>query len=264
MEVREGLRSDIGKGLQWLRKSLALTQYQLAALAQLDYRHYQNIETGRVEVKVDTLNRICAAIGVALSTFFCMIDRKPWLIDKPSRSRGGGELYVFRIEHEQAQFKMREEVKSLLNESGHDLSEGHRENLDQFPHPCFETDQMGRCLWKNKAAADLRIAPAGGHLEELFAAHEDFAQFAAQMEQLFKRETLSIYKEKQLRLAVGDKLQHFALVGLRPFLSKGATSLYIACVDISAHVVPLLAENEGALLQNQLQQNSTSKQRLLV
>ena len=73
MEVRDELRSEIGRGLQWLRKSLALTQYQLAALAHLDYRHYQNIETGRVEVKVETLKRICDAFGFSLSAFFSLL-----------------------------------------------------------------------------------------------------------------------------------------------------------------------------------------------
>lgn len=51
----DSLRAEIGKRLQWLRKSLLLTQYQLASFKELDYRHDQNIETGRVEVKVETL-----------------------------------------------------------------------------------------------------------------------------------------------------------------------------------------------------------------
>lgn len=232
MEVREGLRTDIGKGLQWLRKSLAITQYQLAALAQLDYRHYQNIETGRVEVKVETLKRICDSLGVALSGFFAITDRKPWLLEKPSRARGNGELYVFRIEHEYASFRMYTEVRSVLNEWGHDLSDGNRESLTRSPFPCFETDRSGRCLWKNPSAAQLRILPAGSTVSELFPAPLEFNNFLAALAQIFSHEHQALYSEMYVVPASGESLRYVALVGLRSLNAKDSPSIFIACVDL--------------------------------
>ncbi len=238
MEARDGLRTDIGKGLQWLRKSLGLTQYQLAALAQLDYRHYQNIETGRVEVKVETLNRICEAFGIKLCAFFAVTDRKPWLIDKPTRNRGGGELYVFRIAYEHGSFRMFEEVRHILSNWGHDLSQGHRENLERISYPCFETDRSGRCLWKNAAAAQLRIAPAGGSLKELFFNGSDFENFLSALEPMFGQEAHSLYREFNLRVAAGEDVKTAAVLGLKPLSAKETASVFVASVDISPHSVP--------------------------
>lgn len=262
MEVREGLRTDIGKGLQWLRKSLAITQYQLAALAQLDYRHYQNIETGRVEVKVETLKRICDSLGIALSGFFAITDRKPWLLEKPSRNRGNGELYVFRIEHEYARFRMYPEVRSTLNEWGHDLSEGNRESLARSPFPCFETDRSGRCLWKNPSAAQLRILPAGGIVNELFPAPLEFNSFLAALNQIFSQEHRVLYAEMHLVPANGESLRYMALIGLLSLQAKDSQSIIIACVDLpQAKETVSRAEIERPAL---IPVTSVPKQRLMV
>ncbi len=262
MEVREGLRTDIGKGLQWLRKSLAITQYQLAALAQLDYRHYQNIETGRVEVKVETLKRICDSLGMALSGFFAIIDRKPWLLEKPSRTRGSGEFHVFRLEHEYAKFRMYSEVRSLLNEWGYDITEGNRENLARSNFPCFETDRTGRCLWKNASSAHLRIVPAGGIVSELFPALLEFNNFLVALTQVFSREHKSLYGEMHVVPTSGEGLKYMALVGLSPLNNKDPQSIFIACVDISHHKDSLpIGEIERPLL---VPVTSVPKQRLQI
>ena len=235
MEVRDELRSEIGKGLQWLRKSLALTQYQLAALAHLDYRHYQNIETGRVEVKVETLKRICDAFGFGLSAFFSLVDRKPWLQEKTGKLRGSGDVYVFRIEHEHSHFRLFTEVKELLLGWGRDLAEGNRDSLLGSPFPCFEIDRKGKCLWKNHSSHELPQIGLSSHISESFAANSDGGSFLSSVEQFFEKRLKSIYQEVILAKAGSSNLNYYALVGLDSQSPQEAQSLFLACIDISKH-----------------------------
>jgi transcriptional regulator with XRE-family HTH domain len=237
MEVRDELRSEIGKGLQWLRKSLALTQYQLAALAHLDYRHYQNIETGRVEVKVETLKRICDAFGFGLSAFFSLVDRKPWLQEKNGKLRGSGDVYVFRIEHEHSHFRLFIEVKELLLGWGRDLAEGNRDSLQGSPFPCIEIDRRGKCLWKNHSSHHLAQIQVNVAVAEALTENSDAGSFLQSIEQFFEKKIKSIYQEVMFSHQGGANQHHsyYALVGLDSQSPQQSQSVYLACIDISKH-----------------------------
>lgn len=235
MEIREDLRSEIGKGLQWLRKSLALTQYQLAALAQLDYRHYQNIETGRVEVKVETLKRICDAFGFTLGAFFSLLEKKLWLNEKGDKIKGNGEVFVFRIEHEHSSFRMFDEVRQILFSWGRELAECNKESLLSNTFPCIEVDRHGRCLWKNTLAQDFTNLPTGGNLSEFFASRSDFGYFLKSLESFFSSKSRSVYGEGLVSPQLGGPLKFYALVGLSSLMQKELPSLFLACVDVTAY-----------------------------
>ncbi len=145
------LRVELGKSLQWLRKSQSLTQYQLASIAQLDYRHYQNIESGRVEMKLETLNRICNCLRCDLSVFFRIVEAQPWLDSKSKVKNFGNELYLFYLAQEQAKFTLHSEVRDVLLKWGFSLTQCLRHELDTAPFYCFEINPQEHIAWKNES-----------------------------------------------------------------------------------------------------------------
>lgn len=50
--------------LKSLRKIKGITQSELSQKARLDYRHYQDIESGKVNISIDTIKCIAAALSV--------------------------------------------------------------------------------------------------------------------------------------------------------------------------------------------------------
>jgi transcriptional regulator with XRE-family HTH domain len=60
----------IAARIKELRKSSALTQEQLAEKANIDYKFFQKIETGKRNITVNTLIRICDSLNVTLKDFF--------------------------------------------------------------------------------------------------------------------------------------------------------------------------------------------------
>ncbi|RYZ59613.1 MAG: XRE family transcriptional regulator [Proteobacteria bacterium] len=226
----DSLSSEIGKGLQWLRKSLLLTQYQLASFTELDYRHYQNIETGRVEVKVETLKRICSTFGVGLSTFFFLLDRRPWLTDAPTRNKGSGDLYLFRILLEQACFRVIPSVRELLGKWGRDLAEGSRDTLNQSLFPCVETDLSLKVLWKNGAATTAWTAESEDEISIVEAL--DTKVLREEVDHFWTNKASSFYLEMPLNRDNKQSKAAFAVIGLRPMLSKVDSSVFLAFVKL--------------------------------
>ncbi len=222
MEV-DSLSGEIGKGLQWLRKSLLLTQYQLATFAELDYRHYQNIETGRVEVKVETLRRICVTFGIGLSTFFFLLDRRPWLSEAHSK-KGGSDLYLFRMIMEQASFRLLPTVHELLAKWGRDIAEGSRENLSQCLVSCIEADTKGKVLWKNPAAQAIWGTDDANSKNFITAALEH-AQLKHEIQNFWERRCNTFYIE------LSDAPQNCVVVGLRPLRTKNHANVFLAFVQ---------------------------------
>jgi len=53
----------IANRIKELRKSSALTQEQLAEKANIDYKFFQKIETGKRNITVNTLIRICDSLN---------------------------------------------------------------------------------------------------------------------------------------------------------------------------------------------------------
>lgn len=48
------------------RKAKGLTQVRAAGQMKIDYRHYQNIEGGKVNITWDTLKKICDYYGITI------------------------------------------------------------------------------------------------------------------------------------------------------------------------------------------------------
>ncbi len=60
----------IAKNLKLLRKISRITQQELSSKLELNYRHYQSIEAGKVDLKLSTLERLADFFGVPLQCFF--------------------------------------------------------------------------------------------------------------------------------------------------------------------------------------------------
>lgn len=60
----------IAKNLKLLRKIHRVTQQELSSKLELNYRHYQSIEAGKVDLKLSTLERLADFFGIPLQCFF--------------------------------------------------------------------------------------------------------------------------------------------------------------------------------------------------
>jgi len=67
--------TDIGDALRILRARAGLTQQELAARAQLDGPHLSRLETGQLDIRWSTLNRLLAALGADLRDLQDTIER---------------------------------------------------------------------------------------------------------------------------------------------------------------------------------------------
>jgi len=59
-------RKDVGLNLKAARKAAGLKQSQIEEAAGVGYRHYQDIETGKVNVSIDTLCRLAQAFRTSV------------------------------------------------------------------------------------------------------------------------------------------------------------------------------------------------------
>ena len=59
--------TDLQKHLVTIRKEAGKTQSQIAELAELEYKHYQDVESGRrKDPQLSTLRKIAKAYGIEL------------------------------------------------------------------------------------------------------------------------------------------------------------------------------------------------------
>lgn len=242
MEV-DTLSGEIGKCLLWLRKSHLLTQYQLASFTELDYRHYQNIESGKVEVKVETLKRICSSFGIGLSTFFYLLDRKHWRTEASEKSRGIGDVYIYRMILEQAKFKLVAPVRDIIGEWGRSIAEGNRDNLKDCPKPCLEVDADLNIHWRNQAASE-RFGLEEGEVISLLD-----LKFSEELPSLLREfwacKSHSFYSEFTMAARTTGLTQRYVLFTLRPMMSRPEQTLFLTLVDLREE--ELLAEKDLSL-----------------
>ncbi|WP_213974293.1 helix-turn-helix domain-containing protein [Tepidanaerobacter acetatoxydans] len=64
--------ADIGKRIRQLRESLGLSNRQLAIKAGLSQPVMNRIENGNRKADIETLEKICDALGITLVEFFSM------------------------------------------------------------------------------------------------------------------------------------------------------------------------------------------------
>lgn len=57
---------DLGVALKKVRRKLGLSQVKFSHLAGVDYRHYQNIEGGKIHTKIDTAIKVLNKLGVKM------------------------------------------------------------------------------------------------------------------------------------------------------------------------------------------------------
>ena len=60
-------RKDVGENLREARRKAGLRQVEVPAVAGIAYRHYQDIETGKVNVTLDTLCRLAQAYKTSVA-----------------------------------------------------------------------------------------------------------------------------------------------------------------------------------------------------
>jgi transcriptional regulator with XRE-family HTH domain len=69
MQLKLHLR-QLGKNIKAARKSCGLKQVEVYEGCGLTYRHYQNIEAGKVNVTVDTLLRLSKLFKISMRDLF--------------------------------------------------------------------------------------------------------------------------------------------------------------------------------------------------
>lgn len=65
---------QIGKNLKAARKQVRLRQVDIAEQSGVAYRHYQDIEAGKVNVSVDTLFRLTKVLKIHPAVLFSFTD----------------------------------------------------------------------------------------------------------------------------------------------------------------------------------------------
>ena len=61
-------RKEVGQNIKQARKKAGLKQAEVQDIAGVTYRHYQDIETGKVNVTLDTLCRLATAFKTEVSS----------------------------------------------------------------------------------------------------------------------------------------------------------------------------------------------------
>lgn len=67
---QEQLRSSLGDRIKTLRKKKKLSIRQFALLAEIEHPQLVNIEKGRVDLKLSTLNKIARGFKIDLMSLF--------------------------------------------------------------------------------------------------------------------------------------------------------------------------------------------------
>ncbi len=214
------MRVEVGKALQWLRKSRSITQYQLASLAQIDYRHYQNIESGRVEIKLETLSRICSSLSCDLMTFFQIVEQQPWLQNKARLRQLGNELYVFLLTQEQAKFTLYPQVREIVLKWGSSLAQLQRSELDLAPFICLELNSQLQLVWRNVRAREAAWISHASSLEQALSFTEEKAgEVNKSLSSQIKDQSLrTCYFEALITMNDSQGVGLFAFFGLKPLV----------------------------------------------
>lgn len=66
----ENVRKEIGKKIREIRKIKGLTQEELGEKANLSYKFIGELERGKVNVSLDSIDRISKALGIYIGDLF--------------------------------------------------------------------------------------------------------------------------------------------------------------------------------------------------
>ncbi len=67
MSKQVDIQKHLAVSLRKLRKNQALTQVEFSGTVGIDYRHYQEMEAGRVDPKISTLYKISRTFKVPVT-----------------------------------------------------------------------------------------------------------------------------------------------------------------------------------------------------
>jgi transcriptional regulator with XRE-family HTH domain len=68
--IKHDIRKKLGERIRELRKSAGITQEELGGKADLNYKFIGELERGRVNVSLDSIERITNALGVKIGDLF--------------------------------------------------------------------------------------------------------------------------------------------------------------------------------------------------
>ena len=68
--LKHGLRQEVAGNIKQLRKAAKLTQENAADHAGFHYKYFQKIESGSVNLTLDSIERIAKVFGVSPKKFF--------------------------------------------------------------------------------------------------------------------------------------------------------------------------------------------------
>ena len=69
-DVKNNSRKELGERIRELRKSAGITQEELGEKSALSYKFIGELERGQVNISIDSLVRIAAALGVEIGDLF--------------------------------------------------------------------------------------------------------------------------------------------------------------------------------------------------
>ena len=75
-ESYEKLKKAIAKEIKSMRERRGLRQVEVSELGSLDYRHYQKIEGGYVNLSIKTIHRICEILKIDLATLLARAEEQ--------------------------------------------------------------------------------------------------------------------------------------------------------------------------------------------
>jgi DNA-binding response OmpR family regulator len=73
----DALRESLGAAIRERRKSLGLTLAQMAARTDVSLGYLSQIELGKNSASIETLYRICLALGIKMAELFAAVQRSP-------------------------------------------------------------------------------------------------------------------------------------------------------------------------------------------
>lgn len=81
----EEFKKEFGALIRKTRKARGWSQIKCAVNCDIDYRHYQNIEGGKISLRVDMLLKLCQTLGISIQmvSAFAIIEPLKYFADVP-------------------------------------------------------------------------------------------------------------------------------------------------------------------------------------
>jgi len=239
MEYSEYLQS-IGQTLKWLRRENGVTQAKLAEATKLNYRHYQNIEAGRVNISIESLIRLSAFLAIDLPSFFRIVEEKPWSIVTKGRAKPNLKNWL-----ELSNFLTRypslantEDLRTLFYCKIDDIRKANRIQIKTFSFPVVEilefSRENSRCQWANDSALDF-FGPDiyASKSDRWFSNIMDLGVACNNVENILKNRVPNFYHEVKLKDGRGIE-SNIGVVGVSRLSNEGnLAGVSVACFSPS-------------------------------